>query len=449
MGVGVVIAASLSFAQNYTLVSLNKPATASSIESGALSASKAFDGIDNTRWSSQFLDGEWLTVDLQQSYAIDKIELNWESAFAQGYEIYLSNDGSNWGSAVYSTTNSNGGTDEIVQQFGLAQYIRIVCVTRATQWGSSLFEMKVFKEEGSVVHWLGDLNAFPAIANSGEAFYHTIDAISYIYDDDVFKPFSVGQSGAAGDKGDQGNPGIDGVDGLPGVKGDRGVAGVDGLPGAKGDRGVAGVDGLPGAKGDRGVGGVDGLPGAKGDRGVAGVDGLPGAKGDQGERGIAGPQGPQGDIGPAGTGGTTVVDGSEDGEVLTWESDNWIAKKPTNYQSTYDNMQPWLGVNYIIALQGTFPSRNSSDPFLAEIIMFAGNFAPRGWALCDGQLMAISQYSAVFSLLGTTYGGDGRTVFALPDLRGRVAVHPGSGPGLTRRQLGAKGGSENINLITQ
>jgi len=91
-----------------------------------------------------------------------------------------------------------------------------------------------------------------------------------------------------------------------------------------------------------------------------------------------------------------------------------------------------------------------ADPFLAEIIMFGGNFAPRGWAFCDGQLLAISQYSALFSLLGTTYGGDGRTTFALPDLRGRVPVGPRRGPGLTDRKLGEKGGAEHNTLnVTQ
>jgi microcystin-dependent protein len=74
--------------------------------------------------------------------------------------------------------------------------------------------------------------------------------------------------------------------------------------------------------------------------------------------------------------------------------------------------------------------------------MFAGNFAPRDWALCDGQLLPIAQNTALFSLLGTAYGGDGRTTFALPDLRGRVPMHPGHGPGLTPRSLGEKGGSE-------
>jgi len=86
------------------------------------------------------------------------------------------------------------------------------------------------------------------------------------------------------------------------------------------------------------------------------------------------------------------------------------------------------------------------DPFLGQITMFGGNFAPRGWALCDGQLLSISQYSALFSLLGTTYGGDGRTTFGLPDLRSRVPMHAGHGPGLSNRPLGQKGGSETNRL---
>ena len=80
-------------------------------------------------------------------------------------------------------------------------------------------------------------------------------------------------------------------------------------------------------------------------------------------------------------------------------------------------------------------------------MMFGGNFAPRGWAFCDGQLLPISQNTALFSLLGTTYGGDGRTTFGLPDLRGRVPMHPGNGPGLTSRNLGAKGGRQYVSLV--
>lgn len=87
-----------------------------------------------------------------------------------------------------------------------------------------------------------------------------------------------------------------------------------------------------------------------------------------------------------------------------------------------------------------------SEPFVGEIRMFAGNFAPRGWAFCDGQLLAVSQNDALFSLLGTIYGGDGRTTFGLPDLRGRIPIHAGSGPGLTPRRLGAKAGAENVTL---
>lgn len=87
-----------------------------------------------------------------------------------------------------------------------------------------------------------------------------------------------------------------------------------------------------------------------------------------------------------------------------------------------------------------------SEPFVGEIRMFAGNFAPRGWAFCDGQLLAVSQNDALFSLLGTIYGGDGRTTFGLPDLRGRLPMHAGTGPGLPPRRLGAKEGAENVTL---
>lgn len=86
------------------------------------------------------------------------------------------------------------------------------------------------------------------------------------------------------------------------------------------------------------------------------------------------------------------------------------------------------------------------DPFLGQIMMFAGNFAPRGWAKCEGQLLPINQYSALFSLLGTTYGGDGRTTFGLPDMRGRVPLAPGNGPGLSPYRQGPGGGHENVAL---
>ena len=137
-----------------------------------------------------------------------------------------------------------------------------------------------------------------------------------------------------------------------------------------------------------------------------------------------------------------------------------------------NNMQPYVAVNYIIALTGVYPSRTrrledkeegvygradhhpynvterqlqgGSDPFVGQITMFAGTFAPRGWALCDGALLPIASNDALFSLIGTIYGGDGTTTFGLPDLRGRVPIHYGSGPGLTPRNICATGGVETV-----
>jgi len=87
-----------------------------------------------------------------------------------------------------------------------------------------------------------------------------------------------------------------------------------------------------------------------------------------------------------------------------------------------------------------------ADPFLAEVKLFAGNFAPKGWAFCSGQILPIAQNQALFSLLGTTYGGNGQTTFALPDLRSRVAIGFGQGPGLTNYALGQVGGTETVTL---
>jgi microcystin-dependent protein len=87
-----------------------------------------------------------------------------------------------------------------------------------------------------------------------------------------------------------------------------------------------------------------------------------------------------------------------------------------------------------------------SEPYVGEIRMFAGNFEPQGWAFCDGRLLPIGENEVLFSLLGTTYGGDGQTTFALPDLRGRVPIHQGTGPGLPNFVLGSKGGAETCAL---
>jgi microcystin-dependent protein len=88
-----------------------------------------------------------------------------------------------------------------------------------------------------------------------------------------------------------------------------------------------------------------------------------------------------------------------------------------------------------------------ADPFVAEIRIFPFNFAPKGWAFCDGQLLPLSQNTALFSLLGTTYGGDGKSNFALPDLQGRAPMHPGQGPGLSLHDLGEMAGEDFVTLL--
>lgn len=88
-----------------------------------------------------------------------------------------------------------------------------------------------------------------------------------------------------------------------------------------------------------------------------------------------------------------------------------------------------------------------ADPFVAEIRIFPFNFAPTGWAFCNGQILPISQNTALFSLLGTTYGGNGQTTFALPDMQGNTTMHPGQGPGLSLHDLGERSGSETVTLL--
>jgi microcystin-dependent protein len=171
---------------------------------------------------------------------------------------------------------------------------------------------------------------------------------------------------------------------------------------------------------------------------------------DPGDRGPQGEKGDTGDQGPQGAAGQGVPDTTNQGTILRSDGSQWVevafpvggSTSAQGGSQSFNVRDPYLGVSYIIALQGTFPSRNSSDPFIGEIVMFGGNFAPRGWAFCEGQLLPISQYSALFSLLGTNFGGDGRTTFGLPDLRGRSPVHFGQGNGLSNVRIGQEGGSE-------
>lgn len=143
------------------------------------------------------------------------------------------------------------------------------------------------------------------------------------------------------------------------------------------------------------------------------------------------------------------------GNMMTYDGSNWISKKLTlgvsgNVNPTpIDNMQPYLVLNYCIALQGIYPSRNSAEPYIGEIDLFPYNFAPYGYASCNGQIMSIAQNTALFSLLGTFYGGNGQTTFGLPNLAGRVAIGQGiSGSAyITNRQIGEMGGTETITII--
>ena len=113
-------------------------------------------------------------------------------------------------------------------------------------------------------------------------------------------------------------------------------------------------------------------------------------------------------------------------------------------------MKPVTHLSALVLFCSVFFSPNVSmaamEPFIGQLMMFGGNFCPRGWAPADGQLLPINQNQSLYSIFGTMYGGDGRTTFGLPDLRGRVALHVGQGPGLTNRQQGSKGGEETHAL---
>jgi microcystin-dependent protein len=150
------------------------------------------------------------------------------------------------------------------------------------------------------------------------------------------------------------------------------------------------------------------------------------------------------------TNNVSLNPGTATGDLITWDGANWVNMQPAvqHFSITVDNRQPFETLNYCIALLGIFPSQNSSEPFLSEIELYAFNFPPKGFAFCNGQLLPISQNAALFSLIGTFYGGNGTSNFALPNLQGRVPLHFGSGAGLSSYVLGQKGGVES-NTITQ
>jgi microcystin-dependent protein len=229
-----------------------------------------------------------------------------------------------------------------------------------------------------------------------------------------------------------------------------GAQGQPGADGAKGDTGSAGTNVIDGEKGDKGLIGDTGAEGARGLSGSQGSPGMNGEKGNNGERGDAGTNGIDGEKGETGDAGAFPT--GDNGDLFTHDGTNWVAKKLSIQAHESQNLNvsnPYLGIHYIIAAQGTYPSRSSSNPFIAEIIMFGGNFAPRNWAFCNGQMLAIDENAALFSLIGAIYGGDGRTTFRLPNLRGRTPVHAGTGAGLSNVRLGEKRGVESITIPAQ
>ncbi|MEM7204846.1 MAG: tail fiber protein [Planctomycetota bacterium] len=263
-----------------------------------------------------------------------------------------------------------------------------------------------------------------------------------------------GDQGPLGPQGDQGPTGPQGNQGPIGPQGDQGPTGPQGDQGPigpQGDEGPVGPQGNQGAvgpQGDTGPQGPQGNQGPTGPQGDLGAQGPAGPQGDDGPQGASGPQGPvgpQGNVGPQGAQGPAGAQGLA-GPVPA-------GTDPTGSAAAVDTMPPFLVLHHIICLAGDYPQRtggpgvtSSGNPKIGEIRMFAGNFAPGGWHFCDGTLLQVNQYSAAFSILGTTYGGDGRQTFGVPDLRGRFMMHTGSGPGLSTRNLGAKGGRESVTL---
>jgi microcystin-dependent protein len=145
----------------------------------------------------------------------------------------------------------------------------------------------------------------------------------------------------------------------------------------------------------------------------------------------------------------SINPGTASGDLITWDGNNWVNMQPAplHFSFTQDNRQPYLAVNYCISLLGVYPTQNDASlPFVGEIFIMGCNFPPTGYAACNGQILAISEYETLFNLIGTTYGGDGQTTFAVPDMRGRVAIDQGNSSGTSNYIIGQTGGAEQKTI---
>ncbi|MGL1888887.1 MAG: discoidin domain-containing protein [Reichenbachiella sp.] len=279
---GVILCASLAVAQTYTLQSLNKAVVASGEESQYQKAANVNDGDITTRWSSRHMNWEWVQIDLGSDQSIDKIVLNWEAAFATEYNVFVGKEGvSGWGDLVYTKTGGQGGIETLIQSFGTGRYITIQGIQRSwvsgVQYGISLWELQVYSKDGDQVLWLGELDAYPTLSSEGDAFFHTTLNESFIFNNEIWEQFAVGETGATGPQG------------IQGIQGDAGIQGLIGPQGLQGDLGLQGETGLQGVQGDAGIQGLIGS------QGLQGIQGLQGEIGSQGPQGIQGETGAQGD----------------------------------------------------------------------------------------------------------------------------------------------------------
>ena len=231
------------------------------------------------------------------------------------------------------------------------------------------------------------------------------------------------------------------------------ISAISLTPGPKGDQGETGPQGDAGPAGPQGADGAPGPAGAQGDTGPTGPQGDAGPTGPQGDAGPPGPAGPQGvdgATGPPGPACSIEDKGAAIGLNCGVFSSYEISNSNVGGGLALDVRRPYQSINFIIALEGRYPQpggiSGDGDQFIGQIIMFAGNFAPPGWAFCNGQLLPIQGNDALFSILGTTYGGNGQGgedgTFGLPNLKGRVPVHAET----FTYNLGSTGGVEEVTL---